>query len=382
VADVQRALMKAGLQVAGGADGIFGPATEAALKQFQRTNGLAVDGRVGPQTLAALAKVGNAPAPSGGTPPAASSGYVGLKIGARGAAVAAVQRAILNLGWHVPGGADGIFGTATQSVVMLVQRTNGIAASGEIDAATARALGLSGSAPTAAPAPSTPSSSGTTAAGFATYDERGARVVALQQALMRAGIAVRGGADGVFGTGTLAGVIAFQKARGLAATGKVDAPTAGALGLSPMNAPTPTVAPSSVRLQAKPVQGPCFYVDTWLAPRGAGRRHLGVDIGAAEGKELYAVVSGRISQIYVDRPGSLSGNGLKIAMPDGTYFFYAHLSRLAPGIQVGTPVTAGQVVGYVGKTGNTAVPHLHLEVHPGGGSAVNPYPIVKAIGAC
>jgi murein DD-endopeptidase MepM/ murein hydrolase activator NlpD len=69
-------------------------------------------------------------------------------------------------------------------------------------------------------------------------------------------------------------------------------------------------------------------------------------------------------------------------MPDGTYFFYAHLSRLAPGIQVGTPVTAGQVVGYVGKTGNTAVPHLHLEIHPGGGSAVNPYPIVKAIGAC
>jgi murein DD-endopeptidase MepM/ murein hydrolase activator NlpD len=119
-----------------------------------------------------------------------------------------------------------------------------------------------------------------------------------------------------------------------------------------------------------------------MAPRGAGRRHLGVDIGAREGNELYAVVSGRISQIYVDRPGSLAGNGLKIAMPDGTYFFYAHLSRLAPGIQVGTPVTAGQVVGYVGKTGNTAVPHLHLEIHPGGGSAVNPYPIVKAIGAC
>ena len=90
----------------------------------------------------------------------------------------------------------------------------------------------------------------------------------------------------------------------------------------------------------------------------------------------------RISQIYTDAPGSLSGNGLKIARPDGTYFFYAHLSPLAPGIAVGTPVTAGQLVGYVGHTGNAGGPHLHLEVHPGGGSAVNPYPIVKAIGAC
>ena len=78
----------------------------------------------------------------------------------------------------------------------------------------------------------------------------------------------------------------------------------------------------------------------------------------------------------------MSGHGLKIARPDGTYFFYAHLSGLAPGIAVGTPVTAGQLVGYVGRTGNAATPHLHLEVHPGGGSAVNPYPIVKALGAC
>jgi murein DD-endopeptidase MepM/ murein hydrolase activator NlpD len=251
-----------------------------------------------------------------------------------------------------------------------------------VDAATVRVLGLGGSAPTAAPAPAAPAATGTTAEGFAVYDERGERVVALQRALISAGIPVRGGADGVFGTGTLAAVIAFQRAKGLPASGKVDSATASALGLKAMSLPKPAAAPPAVRLQAKPVQGPCFYVDTWQAPRGAGRRHLGVDIGAAHGKQLYAVVSGRISQIYIDRPGSLSGNGLKIAMPDGTYFFYAHLSSLAPGIQVGTQVTAGQVVGYVGSTGNTNVPHLHLEIHPGGGSAVNPYPIVKAIGAC
>jgi murein DD-endopeptidase MepM/ murein hydrolase activator NlpD len=130
------------------------------------------------------------------------------------------------------------------------------------------------------------------------------------------------------------------------------------------------------------VQGPCYYGDTWNAARGSGRVHLGVDIAAAEGSPLFAVVTGKVIQIYTDRPGSLSGNGIKIARPDGTYFFYAHMSALAPGMAVGTPVTAGQVIGYVGRTGNAGGPHLHLEVHPLGGAAINPYPIVKAHGAC
>ena len=68
--------------------------------------------------------------------------------------------------------------------------------------------------------------------------------------------------------------------------------------------------------------------------------------------------------------------------PDGTVVFYAHLLALAPGIAVGTVVTAGQLVGYVGHTGNAGGPHLHLEIHPFGGDAVNPYRIIRAIGAC
>jgi murein DD-endopeptidase MepM/ murein hydrolase activator NlpD len=139
----------------------------------------------------------------------------------------------------------------------------------------------------------------------------------------------------------------------------------------------------NISLQSRPIAGgPCWYGDTWQAARGSGRVHLGVDIGAPKGTLLKAVVSGRVSQIYRDRPGSLSGNGLKIRMADGTYFFYAHLDSIASGIELGVPVNAGQVIGTIGSTGNAAITHLHFEVHPRGGAAVNPYPILRAFGAC
>ncbi len=69
-------------------------------------------------------------------------------------------------------------------------------------------------------------------------------------------------------------------------------------------------------------------------------------------------------------------------MADGTYVFYAHMTGIADGIAAGVPVKAGQIVGTVGSTGNSGTPHLHFEVHPKGGAAVNPYPIVKAINGC
>ena len=131
------------------------------------------------------------------------------------------------------------------------------------------------------------------------------------------------------------------------------------------------------------MQGPCYYGDTWTAARGNGRVHLGVDIARQGGQRpLRRHLRHRDEGLHARQSDALAGNGLRITRPDGTYVFYAHLSSLAPGIAVGTAVAAGQLVGYVGKTGNAGVPHLHLEVHPGGGSAVNPYPIVKAIGAC
>ena len=162
------------------------------------------------------------------------------------------------------------------------------------------------------------------------YNERGARVVALQQALVRAGVRLCGGIDGVFGGCTAAAVMQFQRARGLPATGRVDQATADRLGLRA--APEPTASPPvTVRLQAVPVEPPCWFSDTWGAPRGSGRVHLGVDIIAAKGQRVYAVSSGRITQIYRSSRSELSGNGLKLTRSDGTYFFYAHLSRFASG---------------------------------------------------
>jgi murein DD-endopeptidase MepM/ murein hydrolase activator NlpD len=69
-------------------------------------------------------------------------------------------------------------------------------------------------------------------------------------------------------------------------------------------------------------------------------------------------------------------------MADGTYFFYGHMQRLADGITIGSKVKAGQVIGYVGKTGDTNTPHLHIEVHPLGGEAIDPTPVMAAVDAC
>lgn len=382
---VQNVLIRHGYVLSGGADGIFGPSTQRAVLHFQRANGIQATGTITPATAKLLGLAGGGAAARGSAPasapaaPAAAPAVQGLQQGASGAAVSALQAKLRGLGLVVD--ADGTFGARTARAVSAVQKVNGLPQTGVVDAKTAALLGgVPGVAAPAASAPS-PSAGVSGAAGYATYDEQGARTVALQRALMNAGMALRGGADGKFGSGTLAAIIDFQRARGLAVTGKVDSATAAALGLSPMPKPaTPTYAP--IVLEAKPVGGRCYFGDTWGAARSLGRSHLGTDVIAAAGTPLNAVFTGKVIQIYRDGPGSLSGNGVKIARPDGTYAFYAHLSSLAPGIDVGVPVSAGQLLGYVGSTGNAAGPHLHFELHPGGGSAVNPYPTLSAQGAC
>jgi|GEM_PF-1179291 len=148
--------------------------------------------------------------------------------------------------------------------------------------------------------------------------------------------------------------------------------------------PVTTVPGASppVQLAAFPVQGPCWFGDTWQAPRGGGRRHEGVDLIAKVGQYVYAVQDGTLTKQNLDRPGSLSGNAWWLTAADGTYFFYAHLSAFAPGLTVGSTVVAGQILGFVGRTGNAGGPHLHFEIHPRGGAAVNPTAAVKAVDGC
>ena len=354
--------------------------------------------------------------------PSASATTAALPVlGDSGATVSRMQEALIARGFTLKGGADGVFSASTQSTLKSFQKVAGFKATGRLDERTAKFLGLiaadqpaakkikaaattsaaavkAKAAPVVAPVKATaaqavapvvaPVAAPVAApvvvpvAGMLTIDtlptrgQRSDAVRLVQEKLIANGVEVKGGADGIFGLATSISLANFQTSRGLNATSAVDLPTAIALGV------LPDLATLGIpQINVFPSQGRCSFSDSWHAPRPGNRLHIGVDIIGPKGLALYAVVDGTITKMY-GADSSLSGNALRLTGADKTYFFYAHLDSFAPGITVGSTVRAGQIIGYMGSTGNSGVSHLHFEVHPGGGDAINPYPVVKAVDAC
>jgi murein DD-endopeptidase MepM/ murein hydrolase activator NlpD len=131
-----------------------------------------------------------------------------------------------------------------------------------------------------------------------------------------------------------------------------------------------------------PVGEPHAFGDSFGAPRMMGSKyehaHQGTDIMAPHGTPLLACERGLITEMGAD---VLGGTKLWLKGESGTYYYYAHLSAFAEGLAVGDVVEAGDLVGLVGDTGNArgGAPHLHFEIHPDGGAAVNPYPLLKVV---
>ena len=326
------------------------------------------------------------------------------RFGQSGDAVRAMQQALVAKGFTLVGGVDGVFSPRTRATLRNFQSVVGFKATGVLDRKTARLLGLVAEPATSTTLPAAPAPTTTVAAAvpvtvpstiaaspvaaaavpsapitwsvemFPVLGARGETVTALQNALIAGGVEVFGGADGIFGNATRTALTKFQAARGIAQTGNLDESTAIELGLIAR----PVLATS---IAVFPVRPACYFIDTFGDPRGTDRKHEGVDIIANRGQDVFAVADGTITKIYTVDTAKLSGNAIRLTTNDGTYFFYAHLDAFAPGVAVGTKVTAGQVIGTVGSTGATT-PHLHFEVHPQGGDAVNPFPIVKAVDAC
>ena len=404
VVRLQQALISRGFTLKGGADGKFSKTTRYTLQTLQKVAGFKATGTLDERTAKFLGLI----APEQIDPNLLPA------IGSSGSSVWSVQQALINNGVAVKGGADGVYGIATTVAIAKFQSAKSLPITKVVDSATAIALGLTpqvavtkpvvvatapvaakvqaatapvavtpAAVPAAVPAAAAPAAITPAAVtgmlSINTLPTRGQKndaVRLVQEKLIANSIEVKGGVDGIFGAATAISLANFQTARGLNVTSAVDMPTAIALGV------LPDLATLGIpEIKVFPSQGRCSFVDSWQWERSSGRRHEGVDIMGPKGLALYAVLDGTITKMY-GAESRLSGNALRLTTADGTYFFYAHLDSFAVGITIGSVVRAGQIIGYMGSTGAAGPSHLHFEVHPLGGPAVSPYPVVKAVDAC
>lgn len=138
-----------------------------------------------------------------------------------------------------------------------------------------------------------------------------------------------------------------------------------------------------------PVQGikAASLSDTYDQPRGTQRHHEALDIAAPKGTPVLAAADGKVAKLFTSKPG---GTTLYQFDPAEKYaYYYAHLDRYADGIKEGMDVRRGDVIGYVGVTGNSDpnAPHLHFAVFEltpekqwWKGTPLNPFPLMSDTG--
>ncbi|MGY0558585.1 M23 family metallopeptidase [Lysobacter sp. A421] len=148
--------------------------------------------------------------------------------------------------------------------------------------------------------------------------------------------------------------------------------------------PTPPEATTGAELVV-PVQGikPTQLDNTFDDARGQARVHEAIDIMAPRGTPVLAAAAGKVEKLFTSVPGGLTIYQFE---PSGRYaYYYAHLDRYAAGLEEGKVLKRGDVIGYVGSTGNASedAPHLHFAIFVLGpekrwweGTAINPYPIL------
>lgn len=151
-------------------------------------------------------------------------------------------------------------------------------------------------------------------------------------------------------------------------------------------APAPAATGDTPSGLLLPVQGitPSQLQDTFTDARSEGRVHDAIDIMAAAGTPVLAVADGHVEKLFDSERGGLTIYQFE---PSGRWcYYYAHLQRYADRLAEKQTIKRGDVIGYVGSTGNAnpEAPHLHFEVHVLGpekqwwkGESINPYPLLK-----
>jgi murein DD-endopeptidase MepM/ murein hydrolase activator NlpD len=163
---------------------------------------------------------------------------------------------------------------------------------------------------------------------------------------------------------------------------ELDLPLRPSVGAPSPAANLPAMQPARLMV---PVEGMALasIKDNFDQPRGSERHHEALDIMAPKGAKVLATADGKVVKLFTSKPG-----GLTVYQFDPTEkyaYYYAHLDHYAEGLKEGAEIKRGDLIGYVGTTGNADpnAPHLHFAVFEltpekqwWKGTPVNPYPLL------